>query len=253
MRTLEVTSPLVTGEDVRKAQRALKKNEFGSFYGGKIDGQYGEISGNATKDAKFWLGYESAKCTSAYGQSLHRVLIDEAELTDAQKARRKERKAKPPASRQRQKMLEIAITQIGISESPAGSNRCKFSGWYGMVGPWCAMFVTWCGTNAGLTAFSRSSRWAYCPYMVSDALAGRNGLRARGSQERPQPGDIVLFDWGRQGGRSRRHLREGHERLLHRHRRQYELSGTTRTAVRSCAASATARPFASSAIRPDDP
>lgn len=34
-------------------------------------------------------------------------------------------------------LLHKAQSQIGIKESPAGSNRVKYSRWYGLIGPWC--------------------------------------------------------------------------------------------------------------------
>src|SRR5262252_5192294 len=36
--------------------------------------------------------------------------------------------------------LNRAIGQIGTKENPANSNQCPYTQWYGMVGPWCAMF-----------------------------------------------------------------------------------------------------------------
>src|SRR5262245_10969388 len=44
----------------------------------------------------------------------------------------------PPQTTLRQQALELAVTQLGIKESPSGSNQVKYSDWYGMVGPWCA-------------------------------------------------------------------------------------------------------------------
>jgi hypothetical protein len=199
MKTLQVTSPPQRGKDVKAAQSALKKSKYGSFYHGDLDGEWGPISANSTKDAKYYVGWESKSITPAYGDAIHKVLTGKTPLTEAQEKRRKDRLREPPIGGKRKKMLQIAVSRIGIKESPSGSNKCQFSAWYGVVGPWCAMFVTKCGNEAGLSAFQRGSRWAYCPYMVSDALAGRNGLRARGKSEAPQPGDIVLFDWGGDG------------------------------------------------------
>lgn len=94
--------------------------------------------------------------------------------------------------------LSRAKSQIGVKESPAGSNKVKFSDWYGMIGPWCAMFATWCyelgakDLNKDSPSFFRGQRWAYVPYIVSDARAGRNGLR---TTDDPVPGDLVCFDW----------------------------------------------------------
>ena len=84
----------------------------------------------------------------------------------------------------------VARSQIGVKESPAGSNRVKYSQWYGMIGPWCAMFVSWVYAQVGL-AF----RYAYVPYIVRDARAGRNGLRVVSD---PKPGDLACYQFGRE-------------------------------------------------------
>jgi hypothetical protein len=106
----------------------------------------------------------------------------------------------PPAPQktQRVKMHEKAVTQIGVSESPAGSNQVKYSDWYGMVGPWCAMFVTWCYAQVGGNdSFDRNAaRYAYVPYIVSDARNGRYGLSVTGT---PAEGDLVCYDWAWDG------------------------------------------------------
>jgi hypothetical protein len=97
-----------------------------------------------------------------------------------------------------QARLAKAKTQLGIKESPPHSNRCKYTDWYGMVGPWCAMFVTWCDVNGGkpVKSFQRGVKYAYCPYIVSDARLGKNGLSITSS---PKPGDLVVYDWSWDG------------------------------------------------------
>ena len=197
MKTLGLTSPLMRGADVKAAQRALRSNDFGSFYRGEIDGDFGPLTSSASKDAKFWLGYEAANVRPGYGEPLHEFLTNKVDLSNPMLKRRKARQLRPPEKMLREKMLEIAIGEIGTKESPANSNRVKYTSWYGM-GPvaWCAIFMTWCGEQAGLSAFDRGSLWAYCPFMVADALSARNGLRARGRAEQPQPGDLVLYDFG---------------------------------------------------------
>lgn len=63
-----------------------------------------------------------------------------------------------------------------------------------MVGPWCAMFVTYAYVQAGSdAAFKKGSRWAYCPTMLATARAGRNHLAVT---KKPQRGDIVLYGFG---------------------------------------------------------
>jgi hypothetical protein len=90
--------------------------------------------------------------------------------------------------------LRAAIGELGYKESPSGSNANKYGSWYGAnYQPWCAMFVTWCYETAGPSdAFVKGSRWAYCPYVVADARAGRYGLK---TTDDPIPGDLVVYDW----------------------------------------------------------
>src|SRR5262245_58507309 len=101
----------------------------------------------------------------------------------------------PPQKTKRQKALDLAVTQLGIKESPSGSNKVKYSNWYGMVGPWCAMFVTWCYESPGgpqSDTFTQGVCYSYVPYIVSDAKNGRNGLSVTGT---PKAGDLVCYDW----------------------------------------------------------
>jgi hypothetical protein len=106
----------------------------------------------------------------------------------------------PPATTAiRERALEGAIRHIGEHESPAGSNSTSFGRWYGVnFQPWCAIFVTYCFEieAGGSGSFDRGSNYAYCPYVVGDARNKRNGLSVSGS---PIPGDLVVFDWNRDG------------------------------------------------------
>lgn len=94
----------------------------------------------------------------------------------------------------RQHALETAIGQIGQKESPSGSNHQKYGQWYGVdYQPWCAIFCTWSYEMSGDSpSFVKGSRYAYCPYVVSDARAGRYGLS---TTDDPIPGDLVVYDW----------------------------------------------------------
>ena len=98
-----------------------------------------------------------------------------------------------------QARLAKAVAELGVRESPANTNKQKYGEWYGANGqPWCAMFCTWADQLSDPTApsFVRGSRWAYVPYIVSDARLGKNGLSVTSS---PKPGDLVCYDWGRDG------------------------------------------------------
>jgi hypothetical protein len=97
-----------------------------------------------------------------------------------------------------QARLAQAQSQIGVKESPPNSNQCRFTDWYGMVGPWCAMFTSW-ADQTGIRpthSFVRGTLYAYVPYIVSDARLGLNGLAITSD---PQPGDLVCYDWAWDG------------------------------------------------------
>ena len=48
-------------------------------------------------------------------------------------------------------VLDIARSELGITEQPPESNHQKFGQWYGFDGvPWCAEFVSYCFYNAGI-------------------------------------------------------------------------------------------------------
>ena len=105
--------------------------------------------------------------------------------------------APAPSSSVRQQALKHAVTQLGIKELPPDSNQVKYTDWYGMVGPWCAMFTTWCYEQAGDSpSFSKGSYYAYVPYIVGDARNARRGLTTTDS---PIPGDLVCYDWAWDG------------------------------------------------------
>jgi hypothetical protein len=93
-----------------------------------------------------------------------------------------------------QARLTKAIAEIGTKESPPNSNQCKYTEWYNMIGPWCAMFCTWSDQLSGVptNSFKKGSKYAYVPYIVSDARMGYNGLSVTSD---PKPGDLVCFDW----------------------------------------------------------
>jgi hypothetical protein len=108
--------------------------------------------------------------------------------------------AAPPAASvgSAQARLEQAVSQLGVKEDPPNSNQCAYTDWYGMTGPWCAMFVSWADqTGARPSAsFLCGASYAYVPYILNDARLGLNGLAITSS---PEPGDLVCYDWGWDG------------------------------------------------------
>jgi peptidoglycan hydrolase-like protein with peptidoglycan-binding domain len=84
-----------------------------------------------------------------------------------------------------EQVLKIAAGELGKKESPADSNVCKYSRWYPMVGPWCAMFVSWVLDKSGIDGYKH----AYTP-------AGAELFRSQGRwTQNPRPGDIAYFDF----------------------------------------------------------
>lgn len=193
MKTYRLTTPHMCGSDVKAIQRGLNAKHFGPVV---VDGDYGPASAAAVKRAKYALGYPDKAVNTLAGPTFLGFLTGRKRPA-AYVVRAKARAKKVAAAKTLgAKALANLSSKIGTKESPAGSNRCWATAWYGFVGPWCAMSVTWAYVTAGSKAFARGSRWAYVPAMLGDALAQRNGLSITHD---PRPGDPVLFDWNQDG------------------------------------------------------
>lgn len=193
---------MTKGPDVKRLQELLAKNKYGSFYKDKVDSIFGTYTSSSVKSAKYWLGYPENQINGVAEDQLVVYLSGKKALPLIYRSRRKSRLtkfAKNPSQKLRAEALLSAIPFIGTKENPPGSNEVMFSRWYGLIGPWCAMFVTYNYTRAGSKAFDKNSaRWAYCPFILADAKAGRNFLKEV-SAANVGPGDIVLYDWDKDG------------------------------------------------------
>lgn len=88
-----------------------------------------------------------------------------------------------------QALLDVARSQLGTHEDPPYSNRVVYSDWYGMVGPWCDMFVSWCAQASGNADVI--GRFAYTP-------SHEAWFRSLGREvpiREAQPGDILFFNF----------------------------------------------------------
>ena len=92
-----------------------------------------------------------------------------------------------------ERVLEIARSQLGVTEAPAGTNRVKYNDWYygkavsGSAYPWCMAFVQWCCNEAG----------AALPFRTASCSALLRWYREHEPQcvvATPKAGDIVIFD-----------------------------------------------------------
>lgn len=195
----QLSSPLMRGPGVKKLQKQLagenpwKRN----FHPGKIDGVYGPATASAVKRAKWRLGYPTKLINNVAGATFCKHMAGTAKLPLLYKRRgdARARRVQEQAAR-RAKALAGALANQGVKERPAGTNRCKYSEWYGLIGPWCAMFVTYHYVAAGSKAFLKGARWAYVPYILSAANGHDYGLSIT---TEPGPGDLVLFDWDKDG------------------------------------------------------
>lgn len=92
----------------------------------------------------------------------------------------------------REKLIEVAASQKGVKEDPAGSNKTKYGEWFGFNGaPWCAIFVSWVYAQAGkpLGTIDFSKGFAGVPF-------GYQFWKKKGKLTTdPKPGDITLYDW----------------------------------------------------------
>jgi hypothetical protein len=96
-----------------------------------------------------------------------------------------------PAQTLGEKALAVARSQIGIKESPSGSNSGpqvteyqKTTGAYRL--PWCASFAKWCYIKAGCASALRS-------HMTADVTTWLSYLHVNATDVRP--GDLVIYNW----------------------------------------------------------
>ena len=103
-----------------------------------------------------------------------------------------------------QKIVALAQGEVGVSESPPGSNnsprirdyRKATAGAVNTPGPWCAYFVSWLCQQAGAPIGAGGNGTGYVPTLES---WGKSTHRWAEGGTRPRPGDIVIFDWGGAG------------------------------------------------------
>lgn len=186
MRTLRLTTPHIRNPKVLHLQQLLKQH---GWYHGALDSELGPFTAQAVARAKYRLGYPHPNQIA--GARLISYLDGSRKPTDAMVKLAHQRKLKPPPHRTKgHDLIAYELTQVGVTESPAGSNRQKYGVWYGANGlPWCAMFQSFCANHVGLTF-----KYAYVPYVVADARAGRNGLHLVHKSD-VFVGCFVCFDW----------------------------------------------------------
>ncbi len=93
-------------------------------------------------------------------------------------------------------IISVAEKEIGTGET---NNTTKYGIWYGLPdGEWCAMFVSWCANQAGVSE-DVIPKYAYVP-------TGQEWFESRGlfhsvndSSYTPQKGDVIFYSHGHTG------------------------------------------------------
>lgn len=98
-------------------------------------------------------------------------------------------------------IISLAEAQIGVAETPPGSNRVIYNTDYygsevsGAGYPWCCAFIWWLFKNLGASdLFCGGQKTAYCPFVMNYAKQHNQWVTSD-----YQPGDLVLFDWDKDG------------------------------------------------------
>jgi uncharacterized protein (TIGR02594 family) len=103
------------------------------------------------------------------------------------------------------RMVQLAQGEVGVSETGGNNDgsrireyRSATAGAENSPGPWCSYFVSWLAKNAGAPVGAGGNGTGYVPTLEAwGKQQGRYQDFSAGA--RPQPGDIVIFDWGRDG------------------------------------------------------
>src|SRR3954447_21695385 len=97
-----------------------------------------------------------------------------------------------------QKMLATAAGEVGVRESPPGSNNSPRIAEYRSAtagapgpGPWCAYFVSWVARQSGVPVGPNGQGFGSVDALYSWAQQTGKAL-PRGAQ--PQPGDLIVWD-----------------------------------------------------------
>lgn len=86
---------------------------------------------------------------------------------------------------QREDIVAVAKTQLGYTEGY--NNDTKYGDWYGLPNrAWCAMFVSWCANQAGIST-SIMPKISYVPNYFSNSA-----FTIKSSGYTPQPGDLFI-------------------------------------------------------------
>lgn len=89
-------------------------------------------------------------------------------------------------------VLSVASSQLGVEETPPGSNKTKYGEAYGYNGvAWCMIFVWWVFRECGLSnLFYDGHKTASCTTLMKWAKANRQFVTSDF-----RPGDVLLYQF----------------------------------------------------------
>ena len=96
-----------------------------------------------------------------------------------------------------QRIVAAAAREVGVSESPPGSNNSPRIAQYRSAtagspgpGPWCAYFTSWAARQAGVPVGPNGSGFGSVDALYSWAQGAGKALPRTAT---PQPGDLIVF------------------------------------------------------------
>lgn len=105
----------------------------------------------------------------------------------------------------REKVVSTAYGWLGCKESNKSNKpiidlyNSKKGTSYNYKTPWCAIFVSAVAYKSGYSKYIVTG--SYCPSIINAYKSGKSGYYSygKGSSYVPKPGDVIFFDWNRNG------------------------------------------------------
>ena len=106
-------------------------------------------------------------------------------------------------------LVQVALNEVGYLEkasnsqledktaNPGGGNYTKYGQWFGMKGDfWCNIFVSWCANESGMLDDSSVPKFSLC---TDGENWYKKNNRWKDKSYVPMTGNIIFFDWQRDG------------------------------------------------------
>jgi hypothetical protein len=105
-----------------------------------------------------------------------------------------------PASTAGQAIVNLVKQEIGVAEQPPGSNDAPRIAQFRQatagsgVGPWCAYFTSWAAREAGVPLGDNGQGFGRVDDVYAWAQKTGKAIPNSGSDVKPQPGDLIVWD-----------------------------------------------------------